>query len=199
MGAPLAPVQARAAERCPVAAQRIQINAKALCKRPSIRCQADVVSIFAQKSTRQQAGIGLHTPLTGQMVVADPRVAQRGILWPCACAQLPGRQPHQPFQCGGNIAAGQRKILVPPLFADLHQIAVLQLSQMPAGGLGGHPGLCRQFARSQRLAVHQRHQHVGPRRITDQRGHARDIRAFFHTSMLTEAFYAVNPLDRGYT
>lgn len=66
--------------------------------------------------------------------------------------------------------------------------ADLQLGQMRARGLRRDAGLAGQFARGQRPAGQQRGQHVGARRIADQRSNHGDIGTRFHCSVLTEAF-----------
>src|SRR3546814_2377202 len=60
----------------------------------------------------------------------------------------------------------------------------LQLRQMRAGGLRRHPGLGGKLAGGQRLAAHQRGQHVGARGIAQQGGDEGYVRSEEHTSEL---------------
>jgi hypothetical protein len=50
---------------------------------------------------------------------------------------------------------------------------------MGAGRLRGDAGLGGQLGRGQRLAAHQRHQHVGAGGVADQRGDAGNVGTFF--------------------
>src|SRR6185437_3816918 len=125
----------------------------------------------------------------GEVIVADARLAQRGILRPGPAAQMPrsGGEPHEAFQHAGNVVAGEREILVPALLARAQQSARIELGQMRARRLHGDARLGGQFRRRHRFAAHQRGQHVGARGIADEGRDPGDVRAFFHSSILVEA------------
>ena len=59
--------------------------------------------------------------------------------------------------------------MVPALALDREQSGGAHSREMAARGLRRDSGDPRQLAGGQRAAVHQRHQHAGPRRIPDQR------------------------------
>ena len=131
----------------------------------------------------------LHAEIAGEMIVADPRAAQRRILWSGAHAHVARarRQPGEALEHAGDIGAGEAIVAVAALFLHFDQTAGFQLRQMRTRGLRRDAGLVRQFARGQRAAGHQRRQHVGAGGIADQCGDHGDIGACFHSSMITEA------------
>jgi len=111
------------------------------------------------------------------MVVANPGLAQRRVLGagPGAHVAALRRQSHHALQHAAHVVAGQGEVAVPALLLLAQQAAGLELAQVGAGGLQGHVRLGGQLARRQRLAAHERGQHVGPGRITDQRGNAQVV------------------------
>jgi len=158
--------------------------------------QFDVQFPLSQQSLPLHAVEHLHAEVAGQMVVADPGAAQRRILGPGADPQMAGprREALEPFQYRGDIGVGETVIAVAALLFLLDQAAGLQLRKVRARGLRRDAGLDRQFARGQRAAGHQRHQHVGARGIADQCGDHGDIGACFHSSMIAEPLASIKRL-----
>ena len=130
------------------------------------------------------------------MIVADPRAAQRRILWPGAHAHVASARGKalEALEHAGDIGIGEAVIAVAALLFLLDQAAGLQLRQMRACGLRRDAGLVREFARGQRAAGHQRRQHVGAGGIADQRGDHGDIGTCFHSSIITEALTSIKRL-----
>ena len=93
-----------------------------------------------------------------------------------------------------HVIIGEGEILVPPLLAGPQQPAIVQFGQMRAGRLDRDTGLFGQFAHGQGLPAHQSGQHVRAGGIADQCGDIRNIRPFFHTSIVVEAFVPRNAL-----
>ncbi len=74
----------------------------------------------------------LHAEIAREVIVADPRAAQGGILWPGANAHVTGarRQTGEPFDHAGDVGAGESVITVTALFFQLDQAAGFELRQM---------------------------------------------------------------------
>jgi hypothetical protein len=142
-----------------------------------------------QHRRREKSVIERNPEFARQMVVADPRLPERRILRPGSGARqsAPGGEPHHGFQKRADIIIGKGKIAMPSLSALDQEVGAFELPEVGTRRLDGHPGLRGQFARGQRPAGHQRGQHVGARRIADQRAQLGYVRTFFHTSMLVEA------------
>src|SRR6266852_1063463 len=142
----------------------------------------------------------LHAEIAGEMIVANPRAAQRRILWSRAHAHVTGtrRETCEAFEHAGDIGAGEAIIAVAALFLRFNQAAGFQLRQMRTRGLRRDAGLVCQLARGQGAAGHQRRQHVGTGGIADQCGDHGDIGACFHSSMITEASASIKRLYQGW-
>jgi len=82
-----------------------------------------------------------------------------------------------------NIAIGQPEIVVPPLSFACDQLPFFQPGQMPRRRLALHPRLRRQLSGGQRLAAHQRRQHVGASGVADQGGDAGNVGSVFHDAL----------------
>ncbi len=138
----------------------------------------------------------LHAEIAGQMIVANPRPAQRRILRPGAHTHVAGARgkTREALQHAGDVGAGEAIVTVAALFLRLDQAAGFQFCQMRACGLRRDTGLVSQLACSQRAAGHQRRQHVGAGGIANQRGDHRNIGTSFHSSMVTEASTSIKRL-----
>ncbi len=71
----------------------------------------------------------LHAEIAGEVIVANPRAAQRRILWPGANAHMTGARgkARKPLQNAGDVGAGKAIIAVAALFLGLDQAAGFQL------------------------------------------------------------------------
>lgn len=109
-----------------------------------------------------------HAECTGEMAIAGPRAAHRGIGggWTQGTRNL--RQRHR-FQPRGYFIAGQAVIPVPPLRMHAEQTAIEQALEMGTGGGRAHTGGTRQLAGRTRTPIHQRQQHGRTRRLGQQR------------------------------
>jgi len=132
----------------------------------------------------------LHAEIARQMVIANPRAAQRRILRTGAHAHVTGacRKPRKTLEHAGDIGAGEAIVAVAALLLRLDQAAGFELRKMRARGLRRDAGLGAQARSRSARGGHQRRQHVGARGIADQCGDHGDIGACFHSSMIAEAF-----------
>ena len=194
MMAPLAPVEAGLAHRTARMGETVGGYLQVLRQKPlALGGQFDVLFSLPDQPLRFHAVEHLHAEIAGQMVVANPRAAQRRILRPGTHAHVTGarRQTREALEHAGDIRIGEAIIAVAALLLRLDQAAGFQFGQMGARGLRGDAGLMRQLARGQRAAGHQRRQHVGARGIADQRGDHGNVGTCFHSSMLTEALMSI--------
>jgi hypothetical protein len=132
----------------------------------------------------------LHAELARQMIVANARMAHRGIGWTGTRAQMARARgdAHHRLQHVHHIVIGEAEIAVSPLLHARDQPAAFQLGQMRTGGLHGNARLVGKLGCGQRLSGQQRGQHVGARGIARKGGNGCDGRAFLHGSMVVEAF-----------
>lgn len=97
----------------------------------------------------------------------------------------------QRFQHGGNVAAFQTVVAVPPLGEDFDQSLRLQALQMHAGGARSDFRGHGQFGRGSRQAVGKAVEHAGAGEVADGGGNAGDrgVGMFFdiHSLMIDEA------------
>ena len=173
----------------------------AICKRPgqetlALGGQLDVVLVLANQLLPFHAVEHLHAEIAGQVIVANPRPAQRRILRPGAHAHVAGAggEPREALEHAGDVGIAEAVIAVAALLFLFDQAAGLELRKMRTRGLRRDAGLLRQLARGQRAAGHQRREHVGAGGIADQRGDHGDIGTCFHRSMIDEAFESIKRL-----
>ena len=190
MMAPLAPVEAGLAGGAARMGEGLGRYLQALGQEAlAFGGEFDFLLVLPQQPLLFHAVEHLHAEIAGEMIVADPRAAQRRILRSGPHPHMAGTRGNalKSLEHAGDIGVGEAVIAVAALFFLLDQAAGLQLRQMRTRGLRGNASLMRQFARGQRAAGHQRRQHVGAGGIADQGGDHRDIRACFHSSMIDEA------------
>src|SRR5258708_20910738 len=122
------------------------------------------------------------------MVVADAGTPQLGVARAGAHPQMPGarRNPHQAMEDGAHIGDGQAEIAMAALLLDIDEAGILELAEMPARRREHDARLLGELGCGERLAVHERSQHVGARRISQQRRNGRDVRSVFHSLTLAE-------------
>ena len=138
-----------------------------------------IVAAARAKRPLHEAIEQLHAHFAGEMVVADARLAQRGIGGPGARAQMAGARAATPIifsSISATSCIGEPKIAMASLFHGGDQAAGLQLGQMGTRRLRGDARFVGELAGGQRLAAHQRRQHVGARGIAGQRGNRGDAR-----------------------
>src|SRR5438034_646939 len=90
MAPPLAPVEARPAQRTAAAIQPADIDTGALEEILALARQPQLVAAAEQQPARHKAVEHLHRQIAGQMVVAGPRAAQLRVARPGANAQMAG-------------------------------------------------------------------------------------------------------------
>src|SRR3984885_6591909 len=197
MMAPLAPVEAGLALGTTRMGEALRRYLQGLGQETlTLRGQLDVVLALSQQLLFFHAVEHLHAEIASEMIIADPRAAQRRILRPGAHAQMAGTRgkPLKALQHTGDIGVGEAKVAVAALLFLLDQVTCLQFRQMRAGGLRRDAGLVRELACSQRAAGHQRRQHIGAGGIADQCCDHGDIGACFHSSTITEASTSIKQL-----
>src|SRR5260370_22242392 len=72
------------------------------------------------------------------------------------------------------------------LLLDIEEAGILKLAEMPARRRKHDARLLGELGRGERLAVHERREHVGARRSSQQRSNGRDVRSVFHSLTLAE-------------
>lgn len=196
MAAPSAPVEARFAQWPPGSTDIGKVDTKIGHEATPIETKLKRIRPFDEKTPCPTAVKHLHGQLTGEMVVAYPRLAHGRVFRAGTNTRMAllRRQPHHAFKQGGNLVIGQRKVSMPALFALHDQRTSFELRQMRAGRCQADTGDRCKLARRQRLTTHQGSQHIGPRRITDQGAKTRNIRSFFHCSTINEAYSSSNAL-----
>src|SRR4051812_45317332 len=90
MVAALAPVETAAAREAPLGFQLMDVDAKLRSKAPSGIGEHEHVVAALQKPVAQHALVHLNPARAGQMIVADARLAQRGIAWNSADTPVSG-------------------------------------------------------------------------------------------------------------
>jgi len=96
---------------------------------PALGGEFDVVLVLAYQLLPFHAVEHLHAEIAGQMIVANPRPAQRRILRPGAHAHVAGAggEPRKALEYAGDVGIGETVIAVAALFFLLDQAAGLQL------------------------------------------------------------------------
>jgi len=189
MMAPLAPVEAGLAYRAARMGEHVGIDLKRPGHEALALCgQFDVVLVLAHELLPLHAVEHLHAEIACQMVVANPRAAQRRVLRSSADAHVTGAggEPRKALEHPGDVGIGEAIVAVTALLFLLDQPATLELSEMGTCGLRRDAGLMGEFGCGQGAACHQRGEHVGAGGIADQRGDHGDIGTCFHTSMIAE-------------
>src|SRR5260370_31693151 len=72
------------------------------------------------------------------------------------------------------------------LLLDIEEAGILKLAEMPARRRKHDARLLGELGCGERLAVHERCEHVGAGRISQQRRNGRDVRSVFHSLTLAE-------------
>ena len=85
-----------------------------------------------------------------------------------------------------DIAIGEAKISMPPLAFDGDQPRGHELREMGADRLLGHAGQVGELRRGERSIRQESGKNFRSSVIADERGDADDVRAVFHSSMLSE-------------
>ena len=117
---PLAPVETGLADR---AARMGQCFRRDLQRRwPGTLAfggELDLLLLLADQPLRPHAVEHLHAEIASEMIVANPRAAQRRILWPGAHAHMTGARgkARKPLQYAGDIGIAEAIIAVPALFS----------------------------------------------------------------------------------
>src|ERR1700677_2919270 len=135
---PLAPVEAGLALGTTRMRQGFRRYLQSLGQEPlAFGGQFDTVLVLPEQPLLLHAVEHLHAEIAGEMIVADPRAAQRRILRSGAHAQMAGprREPLKPLQHAADTRIGKPIVAVAALLFLLDQAAGLQLRQMRAGGL----------------------------------------------------------------
>src|SRR5260370_33161842 len=72
------------------------------------------------------------------------------------------------------------------LLLDIEEAGILKLAEMHARRRKHDARFLGELGCGERLAVHKRSEHVGARRISQQRRNDRDVRSVFHSLTLAE-------------
>src|SRR5262252_7922079 len=122
------------------------------------------------------------------MIVADAGTPQFRVAWVDSHPHVPGpgRNSHQTFEDAGDIGTGQAEIAVAALLFGIDDAGILELAEVPAGSREHDASLLGELGRGERPAVHERGQHVGARRVAQQRRDGGDVRSIFHSLTIAE-------------
>src|SRR3984957_8374698 len=137
MMAPLAPVQAGLAYRAARMGQRLGRDLQALGQEAlALGGELNVLLLLPDQPLASHAVEHLHAEIAGEMVVADPRAAQRRLLRPGAYPHMAGARGKalEALQHAGDIGVTEAIIAVAALLLLLDQAAGLQLRKMRACG-----------------------------------------------------------------
>ena len=85
-----------------------------------------------------------------------------------------------------DIPIREAEVTVPALTLDRHQLRLDQLREMGADRLLGHAGQVGELRRGERSIRQESGKNFRSSVIADERGDADDVRAVFHSSMLSE-------------
>src|ERR1700733_830375 len=130
MMAPLAPVEAGLALGATRMRQALRRYLQGLGQETlALRGQLDVVLALPQQLLFFHAVEHLHAEIAGEMIIADPRAAQRRILRPGAHAQVTGARGKtlKALEHAGDIRVGEAKVAMAALLFLLDQAAGLEL------------------------------------------------------------------------
>jgi 2-iminobutanoate/2-iminopropanoate deaminase len=130
----------------------------------------------------------LHREVAGQVVVTGPGASQFRVAGAGAGAQMSGtrRERHETFQGQRDVRIGEAEIAVPALPRHDNQAGLDELGEVTARRREAQTRLLSELARRQRRPGHECHEHMGARRIADERRDGRNIRAFPHSLMFSE-------------
>src|SRR5499427_1779084 len=122
------------------------------------------------------------------MIVADAGTPQFRVAWADSHPHVPGprRNSHQTFEDAGDIGTGQAEIAVAALLFGIDDAGILELAEVPARSREHDASLLGELGRGERPAVHERGQHIGTRRVSQQRRDGGDVRSIFHSLTLAE-------------
>ena len=110
--------------------------------------------------------------------------------------QVPGprRHRHQRLDAMRDVGVGDPKMAGAALFPADDDPGGFELCEMHARRRKRHPRLGGKLSHGQRIARHQGHDHIGARRIAEQRRRDRNVGAVFHGLTMIKPCYSVNEL-----
>ena len=188
MMTPYAPVETCATQRASFVSERRDLDAEVFAKFAAVSCELEAVAARFQYTLLFERIERKNAKLAGQMVVANAGESERGLAWTGAKANRAGSvgDPHQILQQLADIAIGEAKVAMTALIFDGEQTCIDELRKVSADRLFGDARDLRELGRRERLPADQRGQDVCASAIADQRRDARNVRAVFHGSMVTE-------------
>ena len=126
MGLPFGPVQTRTTERRAGFRHCLCLDSQRPEKVSAFVRQNKTVVLLCHKTTATHSLIHTHAHITGEMVVAHPRLAQLSVLGSRTGAQVAflRRKAHQRLKHIGHLIFSQRIILMSPRFAHGHETAI---------------------------------------------------------------------------
>lgn len=200
MMAALAPIEASFAENAPSRCEAVGVDTDLAEQRLTDGGELQAIGMRYQCASLQQAFVDQHTQLTGEVIVANARLAQRRLARAGAKAHCAGpeRDPHQRFEKMRDIIVSEAEVTVPPLCIDCDQPCIQQLCQMGADGLLRHASDIGELGRGQRAPAHECGEHLGARMVADQRRDADNMRTVFHGSILAEPSCRHKALSYGF-
>src|SRR5215813_5241321 len=122
------------------------------------------------------------------MIVADAGTPQFRVARAGSHPHVPGAggNSHQAFEDAGDIGTRQAEIAVAALLFGIDDAGILELAEVPARSREHDASLLGELGRGERPAVHERGQHIGTRRVSQQRRDGGDVRSIFHSLTLAE-------------
>lgn len=188
MVAPLAPVEAGAAQRALLLRQRLRIDRELAKQAPALGTELEPCAAADQRAPLDQSLVDAHPYFAGEMIVADPGLSQGRLARTRASAHRAGPEgySHQRFEKLRDIAVREAEIPVPSLPLDGHEFRIEQLREMRADRLLGDARHHGELGGGERPVRQQRGENFGAGVVAEKRGYASDARAIFHGSILDE-------------
>lgn len=185
-----APIEAGADQRPASRCQGADVKAKlGECLSSGIG-DLDVVAIAPEQAVRFECLEEKDTDVSGQMVVAHARDAQRRLAGtgPEADGPRPVGDAHEVLEEIRHVTVGEAEIPVSSLSLDRNESRVRQPGEMCAHRLLCHEGNNREFGGCQSPISQKGRQDIGAGLVTDQCTDECDIGAVAHGSMVNEQF-----------
>src|SRR5581483_2525491 len=135
--APHAPVEAGLADRPPCTADGVEVDAELGAKMLASGRQHQLGIGEIQKLALGQVIEHAHAEVTGEVVVADPRLPHLRVLWSGADAAMAGviGKARERLECRGDLGILEAEVAMPSLLLWCDQPAGFELGKMRACGL----------------------------------------------------------------
>src|SRR3954469_21468273 len=186
-----APAETGQTHRALPLTKHFDIDASAKEKTLTVRRERQRGTGTAHQTAPLEAVEQQHPEIAGEMVVADARLAHRGVGWPGLYWLYvdPRGQTDELLDCRANGVVSETMVAMPTRLLDSNELCVEQLREMRARGLLRDAGGARELRSGERAPFHQREQDVRARAIANQPRDRGDVgygRCVLHSSMVVE-------------